>query len=146
MSEYKPVVVTRRSGQTYTTDMQIRQHQLIADEPSEKGGEDLGPTPMELLLASLASCTAITLEMYAGRKQWPLEGVSVSINREPDSESEQKADLIRQRVTLHGPLTDDQRARLLLIAGRCPVHRLVADSPRMVEELADAEESTEAAD
>jgi putative redox protein len=145
VSDYQPIVVTRRSGQTYTTDVQIRDHQLIADEPPEKGGEDLGPTPMELLLASLATCTAITLEMYAGRKQWPLEGVSVEINREPDP-AEQKADLIRQRVTLIGPLTEDQRSRLLLIAGRCPVHRLVAAAPRMIEELVESTERTEAAD
>ena len=146
MSEFSPIVVTRRSGQTYTTDMQIRQHELIADEPPEKGGEDLGPTPMELLLASLASCAAITLEMYAGRKQWPLEGVSVEIIREPDPESTQKADLIRQRVTLLGPLSDDQRSRLLLIAGRCPVHRLIAASPRMIEELVDVADLIEVAD
>jgi putative redox protein len=126
--------------------VQIRDHQLIADEPPEKGGEDLGPTPMELLLASLATCTAITLEMYAGRKQWPLDGVSVEINREPDPAAEQKADLIRQRVTLTGPLTEDQRSRLLLIAGRCPVHRLVAAAPRMIEELVESTERTEAAD
>jgi putative redox protein len=146
VSDYQPIVVTRRSGQTYTTDVQIRDHQLIADEPPEKGGEDLGPTPMELLLASLATCTAITLEMYAGRKQWPLDGVSVEINREPDPAAEQKADLIRQRVTLTGPLTEDQRSRLLLIAGRCPVHRLVAAAPRMIEELVESTERTEAAD
>jgi putative redox protein len=98
------------------------------------------------LLASLATCTAITLEMYAGRKQWPLDGVSVEINREPDPAAEQKADLIRQRVTLTGPLTEDQRSRLLLIAGRCPVHRLVAAAPRMIEELVESTERTEAAD
>ncbi len=134
MSE-RTAIVTRRSGQTYTTDIQIRGHQLIADEPPEKGGEDLGPTPVELLLASLASCTAITLEMYAGRKEWPLEGVSIEITKEPDPEAPYKTDLLRQRITLEGPLDDDQRARLLTIAGRCPVHRIIADSPRMVEEL-----------
>jgi putative redox protein len=146
VSEHRTVTVNRRSGQTYTTDMQIRQHHLIADEPPEKGGADIGPTPVELLLASLASCTAITLEMYAGRKRWPLESVSVEITKEPDPESPYKADLLRQRITLHGPLDDDQRARLLVIAGRCPVHRLIADSPRMIEELLNGRELSDAAD
>jgi putative redox protein len=136
VSERKDITVKRRAGQTYTTDMQIREHWLIADGPSEKGGEDLGPTPVELLLASLASCTAITLEMYASRKQWPLEGVSIAITKEPDPESPYPADLLRQRITLDGPLDAEQRARLLIIAGRCPVHRLIADSPRMIEEFA----------
>ena len=145
MSE-RTAVVTRRAGQTYTTDIHIRSHQLIADEPAEKGGEDLGPTPVELLLASLASCSAITLEMYAGRKGWPLEGVSVEITKEPDPDSPYKADLLRQRITLHGPLDDEQRARLLVIAGRCPVHRLIADAPRMIEELADVSEQLDGAD
>jgi putative redox protein len=131
----RTAIVTRRSGQTYTTDIQIRGHQLIADEPSEKGGEDLGPTPVELLMASLASCTAITLEMYASRKEWPLKGVSIEITKELDPESPYKADLLRQRIRLDGPLDADQRARLLVIAGRCPVHRLIADGPRMIEEL-----------
>jgi len=146
VSEHRTARVSRRPGQTYTTDMQIRDHTLIADEPADKGGEDLGPTPMELLLASLASCTAITLEMYAGRKQWPLEGVTVEISKEPDPESPHKADLLHQRITLDGPLDDEQRARLLLIAGRCPVHRLIADSPRMIEELSDRQTVSDAAD
>jgi len=141
----RSATVTRRSGQTYTTDIRIRSHELIADEPAEKGGEDLGPTPVELLLASLASCSAITLEMYAGRKGWPLEGVSVEITKEPDPDSPHKADLLRQRITLLGPLDDDQRARLLLIAGRCPVHRLIAEAPRMIEELANVEVSDDVA-
>ena len=109
-----------------------RGHRWIADEnASVAGGGDRGPDPYELLLAALGACTAITLRLYAGRKGWPLEDVEVSlrhdrVHAEDCADCETKVglvDTIELELALHGPLDAEQRARLLEIAGRCPVHR-----------------------
>ena len=118
-------------GSRYHTSMTARTHTFAADEPTEVGGADLAPTPVELLLGSLASCTTITLRMYAERKQWPLEAVTVRLRHSrihaADCEScetqEGMLDRIDREVELIGPLSEDQRARLLEIASKCPVHR-----------------------
>src|ERR1041384_2088279 len=75
--------VARRNGGKFTQEVTIRQHELTADEPSEQGGDDEGPSPQELLAASLASCTAITMEMYANRKGWDVGEVVVDVEYEP---------------------------------------------------------------
>jgi putative redox protein len=125
----RQVVVRTQEG--YTTDILAGGHPLIADEPKSLGGADLGPTPYGLLLASLGACTSITLRMYANRKQWPLDEVKIHLQHEKkhlqDSEDYQsgkgKLDHITKEIELIGDLTDEQRARLLEIADRCPVHR-----------------------
>ncbi|MGE5504412.1 MAG: OsmC family protein [Actinomycetota bacterium] len=94
-------------------------HAWLADEPAEAGGDDLGPTPHQLLLAGLGACTAMTLRMYAGRKGWPLARVEVRLSRRKDGDGE----VFERELILEGPLDDDQRARLKAIAERCPVHR-----------------------
>jgi uncharacterized OsmC-like protein len=106
-------------------------HHLTADEPREVGGSDAGPDPYALLLAALGACTAMTLQLYAKRKQWPLEKVEVSLKHSrihaADCEEckikEGKIDRIDRFISLTGPLTDEQRARLLEIAEKCPVHK-----------------------
>jgi putative redox protein len=110
---------TRTSGFTHRID--IRQHELTADEPPDNGGADDGPTPQELLAASLAACTAITVEMYAERKAWDVGQVEV----ECDYEQAERGSATNFIVTLRLPagLSDEQLERIQTIAAKCPVHR-----------------------
>jgi putative redox protein len=115
----KHAVARRRKG--YEHDVEIREHRLIVDEPEATGGGDQGPSPTELLAASLASCTAITIEMYADRKDWDLGEVVVTADfTEATADSAAKF-----KVDIQSPaqLTDEQRDRILTIAHKCPVHR-----------------------
>ncbi|MER7770744.1 OsmC family protein [Kitasatospora sp. NPDC096140] len=101
----------------YHVDVRAGTHPLTSDEPARRGGSDSGPEPFALLLASLGSCTAITLRMYADRKKWPLETVRVRLGYETDGSRGR----ISRRVALTGGLDGDQRARLLDICERTPV-------------------------
>jgi putative redox protein len=115
----KHALARRRKG--YEHEIEIREHRLIADEPESKGGGDQGPTPTELLAASLASCTAITIEMYADRKGWELGEVEVTADfTEASGDTPAKF-----RVDIKSPaeLTDEQREKILVIAHKCPVHK-----------------------
>ncbi|HSD24939.1 MAG TPA: OsmC family protein [Solirubrobacterales bacterium] len=133
-----PSAVARRR-QGYEHEIEIREHRLISDEPPEKGGGDQGPKPTELLAAALASCTAITMEMYADRKEWGLGTVEVAADfTEATADDPPKFDL---RITLGAALSEDNRDRLLTIAGRCPVHRaLQAQDVVIHDSLAFAED------
>jgi putative redox protein len=117
-------IARRVKPDAYTTELQIRHHRLTADEPDEMGGDDEGPSPQELLAASLASCTAITIEMYAKRKEWDVGEMEVEVSY---STSERigltQFDLV---LRLPAALNDNQRERLQHIASRCPVHRTLA--------------------
>ena len=118
MSERRLTATLGREG--YTTVMSTRTHTLVADEPFEVGGTDVSANPYEYLMASLASCTAITLRMYAERKGWPMEGVDVTIDM-----SKGRLPTITRTLQVHGPLDDAQRARLAEIADACPISRLL---------------------
>ncbi len=115
----KHAVARRRK--VYEHEIEIREHRLIVDEPEESGGGDQGPSPTELLAAALASCTAITIEMYADRKEWDLGEVEVTVDfTQATADSPAKF-----RVDIRSPaeLTDEQTERILTIAHKCPVHR-----------------------
>ncbi len=113
--------VARREGGKLTHEVTIREHGLTADEPKDQGGDDEGPSPQELLAASLASCTAITMEMYAQRKGWDVGDMTVDVNYEPA----QRGSPTRFEMVVRMPkeLPEDQRRRLMQIAAKCPVHR-----------------------
>ena len=119
----RSAVARRRKG--YEHEVEIREHRLIVDEPEDKGGTDQGPAPAELLAASLASCTAITIEMYAARKEWGLGTVEVAVDfTEATTDDPATFDV---RITLGADLSEENRDRLLIIAGKCPVHRALKD-------------------
>jgi uncharacterized OsmC-like protein len=122
-------VVSRIGRAGFRTEIEAGTHRLVADEPVAAGGSDQGPTPYGLLLAALASCTAMTLRMYADRKRWPLESVEVFLRegRSYERDCEDCASTavgvahIDRRIELAGALSVEQRTRLLQIADRCPV-------------------------
>lgn len=103
-------------------------HVLVVDEPSERGGTDTGPRPTQLLAASLAGCTAITVEMYADRKGWDLGKVEVEVEVTYDHHV---PDEFRVSLWLPAELDEEQRRRLLLIAEKCPVHKVLAGEAKV---------------
>jgi uncharacterized OsmC-like protein len=137
-------VAVRTAAGAFRTEVLARGHSLIADEPAAVGGENLGPTPYDLLAAALGACTTMTLRMYADRKKWPLEEAVVRLehsrihaeDEEQIEDGDARLDRIDRELTLVGPLDDEQRARLLEIADRCPVHRTLSAGVRIDTELA----------
>ncbi|MGY3038433.1 putative redox protein [Rhodanobacter sp. TND4EL1] len=107
-----------------------------ADEPIEDGGANNGPAPHRLLLSALGACTAITLQMYAARKQWPLRRVGVDLQFNPEGAPASGNDITRV-ITLQGDLSDEQRARLLQIANACPIHKVLTGEVRINSQLSD---------
>ena len=105
-------------------------HRWVADEPESLGGGNTGPNPEHLLLAALGTCTAVTLSMYAQRKQWPLAGVQVELAFNPDGKPASGTD-IRRRVQVRGDLDEAQRERLLQIANACPIHKVLSGEIRI---------------
>jgi putative redox protein len=128
--------ITVRTEQGYRTAIHIRQHTVIADELIQDGGTDTGPTPMEILLGTVGACVAVTTQAYAQRKGWPLEGVSVDLEMERIKREDYPAYTgeaafiheIREHIEFEGPLSEEQRVRLMTIAGKCPVH-LTLENP-----------------
>ncbi len=136
-------VVARLGAEGYSTEVLAGKHGFVADESENLGGNDFGPSPYELLNAALGACTAMTLQMYARRKKWPLEEVNVHLSFgrsyfddctgcEDDSK---RLDHFEKVVELKGPLSQEQIARLLQIADRCPVHKTLASETRFTTTL-----------
>jgi putative redox protein len=136
----KRVVVRRREG--YHHEVEIRQHRLLVDEPEDKGGTDRAPDPSELLAASLGTCTAITVEMYANRKEWGLGTVEVTVEYiEATTDDPPTFDVT---ITLGAELSEETQEKILRIAGKCPVHRalkhqevVINDSLEFIEDVED---------
>jgi putative redox protein len=123
---------TARRRKDYEHELEIREHRLIIDEPPEDGGGDAGPRPTELLAGALAGCTAITIEMYAKRKGWELGEVEVSAHF-TRATADQPAHF-RVQIKVPAELDDEQHERLLVIAGKCPVHRALDSNDVKIED------------
>lgn len=127
-------VVVKTGHGKFGTEVHTKSHRFIADEPKSYGGDDTGPTPYDLLNAALGTCTAMTMKMYADKKGWPLDGVTVEVTHERSHavecdhveamEEGRQMQALNRRITLHGDaLDEDQRRRIVEIADKCPVHR-----------------------
>lgn len=117
----------------YRTEIRTASHTLIADEPEQNGGKDLGFTPHQLLAAALGGCTNATVRMYADRKAWPLEAVDTQVMIEHGDNFDTTR--IHRSIRFTGALTEEQRSRLLQIAERCPIHRTLSGDLKILTEL-----------
>ena len=122
-----------RENGTFRHDVEVRSHHVISDEPESNGGGDTGPSPQELLAASLAACTAITIEMYANRKCWDIGDIGVDVNYEPAQRGSPTK--FAMEITLPKELPEEQRERLMQIAAKCPVHRTLEGEVMFEETL-----------
>lgn len=120
------------AASSFANRVTVRTFELLADEPPELEGTDTGPNPFEYLLGALGACTSMTLSVYARRKSWPLERVKVELSH---VQRPGQKDHIERRVTLAGPLSDEQRQRLLEIANKCPVHKTLTTGVEVVSSL-----------
>ncbi len=132
MSEATITAITELEGESYKTKIFSGGHFIYADEPKPLGGTDEGMSPGALLLASLGSCTAITVRMYATRRSFPLTGVTVELGICPEDKMN-KSTTITRKVTLKGDLNEHQRARLMEIADKCPIHRIMSNPIRIID-------------
>jgi len=137
MSTGKTIVTVTETGVgTYTQEVKAGAHVWTTDEPESVGGLDDGPAPYDLLLSSLGSCTSMTVRMYANQKKWPLEKISVTLtHHKEDGPDNKKIDVITRDIELTGPLDETQRARLLDIANKCPIHRTLENKPTIITGL-----------
>jgi len=126
-----PTVIAVNGATPYVVALEDRRgHDWLADEPLEAGGANQGPSPTALLLSALGACTAITVRMYAARKGWLLAGVEVQLEFNPEGAPAEGND-VRRRIVLQGQLTEEQRERLLDIANKCPLHRVLTGKTRI---------------
>jgi len=130
-AETEPHVIVNGNATGFAQNIQIGAHQLTADEPLSYGGTDSGASPYDLILAALGACTSMTIGLYARKRKWPLEKITVSLRHlkihakdcDDCETKEGRIDRIEMEIHLDGALTDEQRAKLMEIAGKCPVHQ-----------------------
>jgi uncharacterized OsmC-like protein len=131
ISNGPPHVIVHGSATGFSQEIDIGSHRLKGDEPVASGGTDTGPSPYDFLLAALGTCTSMTISLYARRKGWPLENVTVSLHHSKIHAADcancetkvGKLDSIEREIQLTGALTSEQRAKLMEIADKCPVHQ-----------------------
>jgi putative redox protein len=126
------VRVSARLRKGYAHTATFEHHTLIVDEPVEKGGADTGPTPTGLLAMSLASCTAITVEMYANRKEWDVGQLEVEVDYELEPKGTSRFDVL---LTLPADLSEEQAEALRVIAAKCPVHRVLLGDVEITDRI-----------
>lgn len=137
------VVANLNREEGFTTQIRAGDHYLLADEPEKAGGDNFGPSPYELVSAALASCTSMTLHMYAKRKKWPLENVETHVDHkkthaedcEHCERNSAKIDTFERVIVLKGDLDEQQRQKLLEIANKCPVHRTLHNEVNITSRL-----------
>ena len=125
--------VARRAGGKLKHHIEMGNHRLTADEPPDHGGDDAGPNPQELLAASLASCSAVTMEMYANRKGWDIGEVTVDVDYEPAQRGSPTK--FTMAIKLPKELPEDQREKLMQIVAKCPVHRTLEGEVMFEEQV-----------
>jgi putative redox protein len=124
-------VIVHGTAAGFAQEVEVGSHEVYADEPVSFGGTDSGPSPYDLLLAALGSCTSMTIGFYARKRRWPLENITVSLRHskihaidcEECETKEGKIDRIELDIQMTGSLTAEQRTKLMEIAGKCPVHQ-----------------------
>ena len=136
VSAFPTVTASIASDIPYTVTITDGVHRWLADEAVLDGGANAGPTPVQLLLSSLGACTSITLSMYAKRKAWPLTGVHVNLEYNPNGKPADGNQIVRH-VVLHGELSAEQRERLLQVANACPVHKILTGNIAIDTSLAE---------
>lgn len=117
----------------YKTTIKSATNTIIADEPTDMGGQNLGFSPSELLASALAACTSITLRMYANRKEWALEKVNVEVDFQRDNQTNKT--VFQRKIELVGALDEEQKTRMLSIANACPVHKILTNSIEIQTEI-----------
>jgi putative redox protein len=128
-----PMRAVAQQQERFRHDVRVRSHTLTADEPKDHGGDDAGPSPQELLAASLASCTAITIEMYAKRKGWDVAGLTVDCEYTPAERGSVTRFALVMKMPAH--LTEEQVSKLGAIAAKCPVHRTLEGEVAFAERV-----------
>lgn len=131
MADNLSIISVETAEGKFQQNVSVGDHQWFADEPESFGGMNTGPSPYDLLLSALGTCTSMTIKMYADRKKWPLESVHIELEHSREhaadcdtcNNDDNRIDVIDRSITLHGDLSDEQRARLMEIADKCPVHR-----------------------
>ena len=123
------------TNRNYLAESKMRQHVAVIDEPKDKGGDDNGPTPVEYLLTAIGSCVAITLRMYTELKGWDLGKINVNVSQKTETTTDGTINYLTEDISFEKEITEDQRKRLLNIAGKCPVAKMVKNETKIESKI-----------